>query len=107
MPAFVEMDERSPFAKQMSHPVGPVVLINVLVVEADQAQALVKAWAADAAWMKHQPGFISTQLHRGVAGSGVFLNYAIWPYGSQPITSNGRLLIRSFSRIWDTIQPAR
>ncbi len=28
--------------------------------------------------MKRQPGFISTQLHRGIAGSGVFLNYAVW-----------------------------
>ncbi|HEU0200815.1 MAG TPA: antibiotic biosynthesis monooxygenase [Burkholderiaceae bacterium] len=28
--------------------------------------------------MKRQPGNISTQLHRGVAGSCVFLNYAAW-----------------------------
>jgi heme-degrading monooxygenase HmoA len=28
--------------------------------------------------MKRQPGFISTQLHRGTAGSGTFLNYAVW-----------------------------
>ncbi len=28
--------------------------------------------------MKCQPGFISTQLHRGIAGSHVFLNYAVW-----------------------------
>ena len=28
--------------------------------------------------MKKQPGYISTQLHRGIAGSCVFLNYAVW-----------------------------
>lgn len=28
--------------------------------------------------MKAQPGFISTPLRRGIAGSGVFLNYAVW-----------------------------
>jgi heme-degrading monooxygenase HmoA len=28
--------------------------------------------------MKQQPGFISTQLHRSIAGSSVFVNYAIW-----------------------------
>ncbi len=28
--------------------------------------------------MKQQRGYISTQLHRGIAGSTVFLNYAIW-----------------------------
>jgi heme-degrading monooxygenase HmoA len=78
MPTFVDVDEQSPFAKQIAHEVGPVILINMLVVKADEAEDLVKAWAADAAWMKNQPGFISTQLHRGVAGSGVFLNYAVW-----------------------------
>jgi heme-degrading monooxygenase HmoA len=28
--------------------------------------------------MKQQPGFISTQLHRGIGGSSVFFNYAVW-----------------------------
>ncbi len=27
--------------------------------------------------MKKQPGYISTQLHRGIAGSGACVNYAI------------------------------
>jgi heme-degrading monooxygenase HmoA len=75
---FVEMDERAPLAEQIEQELGPVVLINTFVVEADEAAHLIKAWAADAAWMKQQPGFISTQLHRGVAGSRVFLNYAVW-----------------------------
>jgi len=25
-----------------------------------------------------QPGFISTQLHRGIAGNSVCINYAVW-----------------------------
>ena len=32
----------------------------------------------DAAYLKNQPGFISAQLHRGIRGSGVFVNYAVW-----------------------------
>jgi heme-degrading monooxygenase HmoA len=28
--------------------------------------------------MKQQPGFISAQLHRGIGGSSVLLNYAVW-----------------------------
>ena len=28
--------------------------------------------------MKQQPGYISTQLHQGISGSTVFMNYAIW-----------------------------
>jgi hypothetical protein len=27
---------------------------------------------------KSQPGFVSAQLHRGIGGSGVFVNYAVW-----------------------------
>ena len=43
--------------------------------EADQ---FLKAWEKDASYFKSQPGFISTQLHRGIGGSGVFVNYAVW-----------------------------
>jgi heme-degrading monooxygenase HmoA len=28
--------------------------------------------------MKLQPGYISTQLHQSIAGSTVFMNYAVW-----------------------------
>jgi heme-degrading monooxygenase HmoA len=78
MPTFVELDERAPLARQIEEEGGPVVLVNTLTVNADEAAQLVDVWAADAAWMKQQPGFISAQLHRGIGGSGVFLNYAVW-----------------------------
>jgi quinol monooxygenase YgiN len=32
--------------------------------------------------MKRQPGFISTQLHRGIASSGAFVNIAVWESAS-------------------------
>lgn len=78
MPTFVELDERSPLARQIEQEGGPVVLVNTFIVNADEAAQLIDAWAADAAWMKLQPGFISAQLHRGIGGSAVFLNYAVW-----------------------------
>jgi heme-degrading monooxygenase HmoA len=78
MLTFVEMDEKSTLAAQIEHSVGPVVLINTFTVDGNDAAPLLAAWAADAAWMRQQPGFISTQLHRGIAGSCVFLNYAVW-----------------------------
>jgi heme-degrading monooxygenase HmoA len=56
----------------------PVVLINVFHVSPEKADALIAAWADDARYFKGQPGFISTQLHRGIAGSGTYLNYAVW-----------------------------
>jgi heme-degrading monooxygenase HmoA len=56
----------------------PVVLINVFHVDPDDVDALLRAWKDDAEYFKGQSGFISTQLHRGIAGSTTFLNYAVW-----------------------------
>jgi heme-degrading monooxygenase HmoA len=78
MIAFTEMDKKISISDQLEDSGGPVVLINVFTVPAEDAEQLVQAWTDDATWMKQQPGFISTQFHRGIAGSGVFLNYAIW-----------------------------
>jgi heme-degrading monooxygenase HmoA len=78
MPKFVEMDQTVTLADQLKDEGGAVVLVNTFVVPPEEADRLLAAWAADAAIMKRQPGFISTQLHRGVAGSGAFLNYAVW-----------------------------
>jgi heme-degrading monooxygenase HmoA len=73
-----EMDDRVRLADQLSEEVGPVILINTFQVAPEDVDALLEAWAADAAYLKQQPGFISAQLHRGIAGSGVFLNHAVW-----------------------------
>lgn len=79
MSKFTEMDATVSLADQLaSNHAGPVVLVNTFVVPPKDADALLAAWSRDAAIMKRQPGFISTQLHRGIAGSGTFLNYAIW-----------------------------
>ena len=72
------LDPAVPIFQQIQTEQSPVILVNVFTVAAGELPALLKAWAADAAWMKQQPGYISTQLHRGIAGSTVFLNYAIW-----------------------------
>lgn len=78
MPRFVEMDRSVTLAEQMGEEGGPVVLVNTFTVAPEDADRLLAAWGADAAVMKRQPGFISTQLHRGIAGSGAFMNYAVW-----------------------------
>lgn len=56
----------------------PVVLVNVFHAAPEQTDALVSAWTDDARYLTMQPGFISAQLYRGIAGSGTFLNYAVW-----------------------------
>lgn len=74
-----ELNDAVSLADQMqSGDGGPVVLINVFTVDPADADALVEAWSHDAAFMKSQPGYISTQLHKGIAGSATFLNYAVW-----------------------------
>jgi heme-degrading monooxygenase HmoA len=73
-----EMDPLVTLREQLATEVGAVVLVNLFHVLPSQADSLVSAWAEDARYFKRQPGFISTQLHRGVAGSGTFLNYAVW-----------------------------
>ena len=76
---FKELDAAVTLAEQMQEQdSGPIVLINVFTIAPEEADALVAAWSHDAAFMKEQPGYISTQLHRGLAGSSTFINYAIW-----------------------------
>lgn len=78
MVALVEMDPTITLFEQMQDRGGPVVLINSFKVHPDEVDQLLSAWTADATLMRAQPGYISTQLHRGIGGSCVFLNYAVW-----------------------------
>jgi hypothetical protein len=72
-----EMDENVTLAAQLEEESRrSVILINKFNVKPEDADNLLNAWAADAAYLKHKPGFISTQLHRGIGGSCVFINYA-------------------------------
>lgn len=57
---------------------SPVVLLNLFTVAEADVPALMAAWEKDANWMKQQPGFLSTQLHRAVGDSFMFMNYALW-----------------------------
>jgi heme-degrading monooxygenase HmoA len=73
-----EMDPQVHLTDQLAQEVGPVTLINIFQVAPEDVDRLLDAWAADAAYLKTKPGFISTQLHRGIAGSSVFFNHAVW-----------------------------
>jgi heme-degrading monooxygenase HmoA len=73
-----EMDGRVTYVQQLQEDAGPVVLINEFNVPPDDIERFLGVWADDAAFMKRQPGFISTQLHRGTAGSTTFVNVAVW-----------------------------
>lgn len=73
-----EMDERITYMQQLGEDIGPVVLINQFNVVPEDVERFLEVWAGDAAFMKSRPGFISTQLHRGIAGSTTFMNVAVW-----------------------------
>ncbi len=72
------LDPKVSIMDQMKTNQSPVTLVNIFDVGEADIPALMKAWEDDANWMKKQPGYISTQLHKGIAGSTVFMNYAVW-----------------------------
>ena len=75
---FRPLDPSFPIDRQLVVEASPVVLVNVFTLDrADEARFL-EAWRDDAAFMKRQPGFVSTQLHRAVGDSATYLNYAVW-----------------------------
>ncbi len=79
MPQLKELNDSVSLMDQMqTNEDGSVVLINVFTVDPADQDALIASWSHDAEFMKVQPGYISTQLHKGIGGSATFLNYAIW-----------------------------
>jgi heme-degrading monooxygenase HmoA len=78
----VEMDENMTLAEQLEEEQKgsgrPIILINKFNIKPEDVDQLLKAWAADAAYLKQKPGFTFTQLHHGIGGSCVFINYAVW-----------------------------
>jgi quinol monooxygenase YgiN len=78
MAKIVEMDKSASILTQMEEHVGPVILIEKISVDPEEFDLFLKAWAAETEKFKEQPGFISTQLYKGIGGSGTFIIYAIW-----------------------------
>ena len=72
------LDPACPIQQQMQATATPVVLVNLFTVDEADVPALMAAWEKDANWMKQQPGFLSTQLHRAIGASCMFMNYALW-----------------------------
>ena len=78
MPLMRPLDPAFPIDRQIAIDAAPVVLVNIFTFgEADESTFL-QVWQDDAAFMKRQPGFISTQLHRAIGESPTYLNYAVW-----------------------------
>lgn len=72
------MDPNVSFAKQIEHNVAPVVLLSTFLVRPEYVDDFLSGFQKQFAIMRKQPGLISAQLHRGIAGSCLFMNYIIW-----------------------------
>lgn len=57
---------------------GAVILLNKFTVQSEDVEQFLKVFQATTKVMKQQPGFISAQLHQGIAGSSTFFNYAVF-----------------------------
>ena len=72
------MDPAFPIERQLAVDASQVVLVNVFTLDKADEQTFLKVWQDDADFMKLQPGFVSTQLHRAIGESPTYLNYAVW-----------------------------
>jgi heme-degrading monooxygenase HmoA len=72
------LDPSCPIDRQLGVETGPVVLVNLFTLDKADEAATLAAWTDDAQVMQRQAGFISTQLHRAIGDSCIYLNYAVW-----------------------------
>jgi len=72
------LDPSFPIERQIGIDASAVVLVNPFTLDKADEATFLKTWQDDAEFMKRQPGFISTQLHRAIGESPTYLNYAVW-----------------------------
>jgi len=78
MVKIVEMDEKVTLSRQLEEDIGSVILLNKFTVKPQDVDEFLKVFSTTTEFFKQQPGFISAQLHRGIAGSSIFFNYVVW-----------------------------
>ena len=74
----IEFDETVTLKTQLEEDVGSVILIDKFTVNPEDVDHFLKTWASVSEIVKKHPGVISTQLHRGIAGSCVFVGYIVF-----------------------------
>ncbi|KAJ9106021.1 hypothetical protein QFC19_003357 [Naganishia cerealis] len=79
MATFHDVDPAHPFRQQLQADVsGPVVITNTYSVPEGHMDETIAIWAKALEIGVTQPGYISAQLHRGIAGANVLINYSEW-----------------------------
>jgi heme-degrading monooxygenase HmoA len=77
MPLLRPLDPAFPIDRQLAVDATAVVLVNVVTLDKADEPGFLEAWQSDAAFMKRQPGFNSTQLHRAIGDSWTYVNYSV------------------------------
>ena len=80
---FVEMDNNvtinDQIEKEQENKNGDsVILINKFDVSPDKIEQFLKDWTETFSLFKQQPGFITTELYKGIGKSSVFVSYQVW-----------------------------
>lgn len=57
---------------------GEIVLINTFRVAAGQEASFLAGWTQAAAALGRHPGLLRATMHRGLAGSPLWVNVAVW-----------------------------
>jgi heme-degrading monooxygenase HmoA len=55
-----------------------VILINKFDVSPDKIEQFLKDWTETSSLFKQQPGFITTELYKGIGKSSVHISYQVW-----------------------------
>jgi quinol monooxygenase YgiN len=74
MTKVIEMDEKVSLGKQLRQEAGDVVLFITFIVEPEDEDKFLKTWTLAAEISKKTSGVISAQLHKGIAGSRVWIS---------------------------------
>ena len=75
----VELDPQTPLFSQFANTLDePILLVNLFNVDRKDSGEFKSSWGADASFFTKQPGCLSAQLHQGIQGSSLFLNYALF-----------------------------
>lgn len=82
MVKIIETDDNVTLSSQLEENVGSIIVVNKFNVGVDEVEEFLKVFEDTTNYFRQQPGFISAQLHRGIAGSTTFFNYVVWESAS-------------------------
>ncbi|WP_116201074.1 antibiotic biosynthesis monooxygenase family protein [Amycolatopsis circi] len=72
------LDPATSMFAQFEEKAGPIVLANTFFVPEGRLESFLDLFRRQVAFMKAQPGFVSVRMHRGIAGSQLLMNVAVW-----------------------------